>query len=217
MISIEDFYAQHPEERPTRPSAHPFLLIKQEAVTREVGDDDCIHKELYVHNNKDIDGVFISKEDADFLGLVEIGNAETVYGSVVSLPVNNVYKLPSEFSGTHLGEGIIGIRVLHSLGVSVAYDRGFVYLLRNGFEKYVLGGDKPGPLTPPIGGGGGGGGTEESRIEYPAAAGAVKSVHFGGLGIVGTSGLGLGIDGDDDLYLQEEGLFDVDDVFDSDD
>ncbi|KAJ3065904.1 hypothetical protein HDU98_010751 [Podochytrium sp. JEL0797] len=155
MLSVQDLYVDC--VAPSKPSSHPFLLIKEDAVYREVHDDDCLHKELYVHSDKSIDGIFLNKEDASLLGLTETGIVETLYGAVTrysplhisflshshSLPVSNVYALPPQFAGTHLADGIIGISLLFALGVSVAYDRGFVYLVRNGFEPLIAGGNKP--------------------------------------------------------------------------
>ncbi|KAJ3019637.1 UNVERIFIED_CONTAM: hypothetical protein HDU68_010579 [Siphonaria sp. JEL0065] len=114
--------------------------------------------QLYVHQDKSINGIFISAKDAVYLSLREIGMAETLYGTVKrysplhisflshshSLPVANIYQLPTSFENTpEYGDGIIGINVLFTLGVSVAYDRGYIYLIRNGLEPLISGADKP--------------------------------------------------------------------------
>ncbi|KAJ3385914.1 hypothetical protein HDU84_001890 [Entophlyctis sp. JEL0112] len=173
VAAFEHLYALHPDELPSRAGVHPFLLIRADAVEREIGDDDCLHKELYVHNDKSIDGVFLSESDASYLGLTEVGIADTVFGRVTrwvcngllfhfkreslgfpisgmqshpahfGLPIENVYGLPKQFAGTYLGDGIIGLNVLLGLGVSVAFDRGYVYLVKNGFEQHILGSDRP--------------------------------------------------------------------------
>ncbi|KAJ3202162.1 hypothetical protein HDU82_007556 [Entophlyctis luteolus] len=157
VAAFEHLYALHPDELPSRAGVHPFLLIRADAVEREIEDDDCLHKELYVHNDKSIDGVFLSESDASYLGLTEVGIADTVFGRVTrytkfhisfltrtySLPIENVYGLPKQFAGTYLGDGIIGLNVLLGLGVSVAFDRGYVYLVKNGFEQHILGSDRP--------------------------------------------------------------------------
>ncbi|KAJ3357107.1 hypothetical protein HDU83_008614 [Entophlyctis luteolus] len=202
VTAFEPMYALHPDELPSRTGVHPFLLIRADAVEREIADDDFLHNEvsgaprpkllivtactqprppeqLYVHNDKSIDGVFLAERDAGYLGLSEVGIAETVFGRVTrlvrndhpislqtessldtsrhaytpfhisfltltySLPIDNVYALPKQFAGTYLGEGIIGLNVLLGLGVSVAFDRGYIYLIKNGLEQHVLGVDRP--------------------------------------------------------------------------
>ncbi|KAJ3392019.1 hypothetical protein HDU84_004947 [Entophlyctis sp. JEL0112] len=180
VAAFEPMYALHPDELPSRTGVHPFLLIRADAVEREIADDDFLHNEvsgaprpkllivtactqprppeqLYVHNDKSIDGVFLAERDAGYLGLSEVGIAETVFGRVTrytpfhisfltltySLPIDNVYALPKQFAGTYLGEGIIGLNVLLGLGVSVAFDRGYIYLIKNGLEQHVLGVDRP--------------------------------------------------------------------------
>ncbi|KAI8622544.1 hypothetical protein BC830DRAFT_1088731 [Chytriomyces sp. MP71] len=150
-------YCDHPSEAPTKPACHPFLLIKTDAVNGEVRDCDCIRTELFVHTDKTLDGLFVNARDATFLGLEAVGTAETPFGLVVrlsslhisflshshSMPIANIYQLPPAFEGTIYGDGIVGISVLFSLGVSVAFDRGFVYLVRNGMEDRVVGGTQP--------------------------------------------------------------------------
>ncbi|KAJ3244274.1 hypothetical protein HDU78_011215 [Chytriomyces hyalinus] len=154
---LSELYVDHPNETPSKPSSHPFLLIRQDAVNREVHDQDCLHKELFVHSDKSIDGLFVNAADAAYLGLKEAGTADTLYGTVVrysplhisflshshSLPLKNVYQLPAAFAHTKFADGVIGINVLFTLGVSVAFDRGYVYLVRSGFESIVTGADKP--------------------------------------------------------------------------
>ncbi|KAI9341985.1 hypothetical protein BDR26DRAFT_859900 [Obelidium mucronatum] len=201
MLSVTDIYQEHPNETPSKPSSHRFLLIKNEAIRREVKEEDCLQKELYVHQDKSINGIFLSAKDAEYLSLKEIGTVDTLYGIVKrysplhisflshthSLPVDNIFQLPPSFENTELyGDGIIGINVLFTLGVSVAYDRGFIYLIRNGLEPLISGADKP---------------TDDKRIVHVNTSDLAVAASIAGLGI---------------YEDEEEGTYDDED-FDSDD
>ncbi|KAI9015026.1 hypothetical protein BC832DRAFT_537431 [Gaertneriomyces semiglobifer] len=89
---------------------------------------------------KPMGGVFVRAEDADALGLVLMGEADTGYGPVQRYSpvvcmifgrqnlIQDVFELPSAFGSTQYQYGIIGTDVLNSLGVSVLMDRGMVFL-----------------------------------------------------------------------------------------
>ncbi|KAJ3129101.1 hypothetical protein HK101_005295, partial [Irineochytrium annulatum] len=133
--------------QPSRISAHPFILMNPEhgspdanggagAAGRPASD-----VELYIQTNKSVDGLFVRQSDVDHLGLKALDEVETCYGLVTrispvyltavshSILISNVYLLPQAFEGTPYGEGIVGLSLIWSLGVTVAIDRGMVYLV----------------------------------------------------------------------------------------
>ncbi|KAJ3194780.1 hypothetical protein HK101_001899 [Irineochytrium annulatum] len=97
--------------------------------------------EMYIQTNKSVDGLFIRQVDVDHLGLRTLDEAETCYGLVTrispvyltavshSILVTNVFLLPAPFHNTPYGQGIVPLPLIHSLGVTVAIDRGMVYLV----------------------------------------------------------------------------------------
>ncbi|KAJ3312517.1 hypothetical protein HDU76_002872 [Blyttiomyces sp. JEL0837] len=105
-----------------------------------------VETEIFIQSNKSVDGLFIRRSDAKALGLVELGEAETCYGSVIRyspvlmvavsrpLLVDSVFELPQPFEGTEYGGGVADLRLLFSLGVSVAFDRGMIYLIQPGMD-----------------------------------------------------------------------------------
>ncbi|KAJ3213619.1 hypothetical protein HDU67_002670 [Dinochytrium kinnereticum] len=158
MISVDDIdYATIAWKQPTRTSAHPFIIINPDhgeaptAVFSSSPSTACsvlsevrptVEPELFIHTDKSVDSLFIRRSDAVALGLRELGEEDTCYSVVQrfspvivvalsqSILVNDVFELPAAFSGTRYEEGVIGIPLLWNLGVTVAIDRGMVYLVQ---------------------------------------------------------------------------------------
>ncbi|KAJ3106214.1 hypothetical protein HDU97_006847 [Phlyctochytrium planicorne] len=171
MISIEDIdYATIAWKQPTRTSAHPFILINPDhgdaphsvfssspstASTILQKTRPAVERELFIHTDKSVDSLFIRREDADALGLKVLGEEDTCYSVVnrftpvllvalsQSIIVTDVFELPAAFHGTRYEEGVIGIPLLWKLGVTVAIDRGMVYLVR---PQAIL----PSPVEEPV-------------------------------------------------------------------
>ncbi|KAJ3078432.1 hypothetical protein HK102_004516 [Quaeritorhiza haematococci] len=161
---------------PTRPLTHPFLLMNPFTATtssapattrgtaRPTIDDDteCIMIEPHIHFSKSFGGLFVRADDAEErLKLSRIGFADTCYGEVVrysplvirvfnqSTVVENVYQLPKAFQETsQYGGGIVGIDTLWQLGLSVAFDRGMVYLRDPEGNPYITTADTPSNAVP---------------------------------------------------------------------
>ncbi|KAK6094964.1 hypothetical protein MT418_005228 [Batrachochytrium dendrobatidis] len=102
----------------------------------------------YIKLNGKIDGVFISRKDADKLSISTIGTAETCYGEVNRLSplglmlfnkqvvVQNVFELPSAFANSVYANGVVGLDTIHALGLSVMCDRGMVYVWNPEHSSY---------------------------------------------------------------------------------
>ncbi|KAI8852948.1 hypothetical protein BC829DRAFT_383343 [Chytridium lagenaria] len=142
---------------PTRTSAHHFILINPEhgeapaavfssspatASTVLSTMRPTVEAEFFIHTDKSVDSLFIRRSDAELLGLQLLGEEDTCYSVVnryspvilvalsQSMLVRDVYELPAAFAGTRYEEGVIGIPLLWNLGVTVAIDRGMVYLVQ---------------------------------------------------------------------------------------
>ncbi|KAJ3095866.1 hypothetical protein HDU96_001017 [Phlyctochytrium bullatum] len=123
----------------TSPAASSFsssvMMMRHE-------EETAVEVDLFIHSDKTIDGLFIRTADAEALGLEVVAEEEdTCYGHVRRfspvtlsalshiLEVTDVYELPAAFAGhAKYQEGIVGITLLWALGVTVAIDRGTVYL-----------------------------------------------------------------------------------------
>ncbi|KAI8917710.1 hypothetical protein PhCBS80983_g05051 [Powellomyces hirtus] len=150
---------------PTKPSSHPLILLNPDAAHQAIpmgilSSDEShlsppahdvqvpiVKIEPFVHM-RNVGGVFLRPADADDLSLAPMGEADTVYGPVQryssvqaiifgrETSIENVFELPAAFNNTQYSEGIIGIDTLRSLGLSVAVDRGMVYLQDPELSEY---------------------------------------------------------------------------------
>ncbi|KAJ3092017.1 hypothetical protein HDU96_002859 [Phlyctochytrium bullatum] len=133
-----------------RHSAHPPTSVYSTSPSRPPPPVDAeeepthpsVEVELFIHTDKSVDSLFIRTVDAETLELEVVGEADTCYGHVRRFSavtvralshiilVSDVYELPSAFAGTKFEEGVIGIPLVWSLGATVLFDRGWVYLLQ---------------------------------------------------------------------------------------
>ncbi|KAJ1344694.1 hypothetical protein BSLG_000217 [Batrachochytrium salamandrivorans] len=99
-----------------------------------------VQMEPFIKLNGKIDGFFIPRKDADLLGMAVTGMEETCYGHVNRFPplglmlfnkqlvIQDVFELPAAFANSVYSGGIVGLDIIHALGLSVMCDRGMIYV-----------------------------------------------------------------------------------------
>ncbi|KAI9357355.1 hypothetical protein DFJ73DRAFT_821540 [Zopfochytrium polystomum] len=141
---------------------------------------------MHIQVSKGVDGLFLKRADVDELGLDYLeDDVETCYGPLRRLSpvilltthhltpvlhyflVNNVYEMPAGFENSEVyGGGVVSLSLVLSLGVSVAFDRGTVYLVDPQAGSDLVGWDVVGSraevtVAPPKGGAFNSGGKED--------------------------------------------------------
>ncbi|KAJ1330433.1 hypothetical protein BSLG_009351 [Batrachochytrium salamandrivorans] len=129
------------------PNGHPcqymgVALISQDAKMGEHPNSQAMYVQMepFIKLNGKIDGFFIPRKDADLLGMAVTGMEETCYGHVNRFPplglmlfnkqlvIQDVFELPAAFANSVYSGGIVGLDIIHALGLSVMCDRGMIYV-----------------------------------------------------------------------------------------